>query len=189
MNCHKNCVHGTLIDLIYVSPLEKPRNVAQKWHYREHEFGGFAKPIAIPSTRTDLRQLAPPLSSSERKRAIDDYRQLRQTMSLIISCVHRKPKTESARCCDAITSNRGGANDQCPISQTRAVHRHNHSCEYCCYSCCPASHWILLYNTFEGVVTIFRRAVDLRDAVISKYRSFSFLFCQSSVLPRSSCVV
>ena len=80
-----------------VSRLEKPRNIAQKRRYREHEFGAFAEPIAIRSTRTDFQQfeLAPPLSitipcvclSGERKRAIDDYRHLLQTMSLIISCI------------------------------------------------------------------------------------------------------
>ena len=67
----------------------------KKQRYREHEFGGFAEPIVIRSTWTDLHQfeLALTLSitipsvclSSERIRATDDYRH--QTMSLIISCI------------------------------------------------------------------------------------------------------
>ena len=61
---------------------------------------------------------------------------------------------------DDITSNRGCGIDQCPISQTRAVHLQERSYEYCCYSRWPASHWILVHNTFEGMVTNYRRAVD-----------------------------
>ena len=38
----KNRVHRTLIDLKNMSRLEKPRNIAQKRRYREHEFGGLA---------------------------------------------------------------------------------------------------------------------------------------------------
>ena len=31
-----------MIDFKHMSRLEKPRNIAQKRRYREHEFGGFA---------------------------------------------------------------------------------------------------------------------------------------------------
>ena len=121
----------------------------------------------------DGGELAPPPLSityrSERKRAIYDFRHFLQTMSLMISCIvfalvitinisctaSRRQKAP-----DVITSNRGGGIDQCPISQTRAVHRHKRSYKYCCYSCCLASHWILVPNTFEGVVMNYRRAVD-----------------------------
>ena len=56
LNCCKNCIHRTLIDFKNISRLEKPRNIAQKQAYREHEIGEFAEPIAIRSTWTDLQQ-------------------------------------------------------------------------------------------------------------------------------------
>ena len=138
------------------------------------------------STRTDLRQfeLVQPLSitipsvclSSARKRkghsrfntdisSNHDFNNIMYCICLDYHnnhFVHRKPWTDSPRFCDNKTSNRGGGIDQCPISQTRAVHRHKRSYVFCCYSRCPASHWILVHNTFEGVVTNY-------GAVISKY--------------------
>ena len=76
-----------------IDRFEKPIG-SRKNRYSEHKFGGFAEPLTIRFTRNDLLQfeLAPPLSitipsvclSRERKRAIDDYRHLLQTMSLII---------------------------------------------------------------------------------------------------------
>ena len=63
LNCRKNCVHRTLIDLKNMSRLEKPRNIAQKRCYREHEFGGFTavrRANRDRSTRTDLQQCQSP---------------------------------------------------------------------------------------------------------------------------------
>ena len=153
------------------------RNIAQKRRYREHEFGGFA---AVPRANRDPiyadRFAAPPLSITIPSTCLSKQRARKQGLSTITGIffksycisldyhdkhfVHRKPWTESARFCEAITSNRGGGIDQCPISQTRDIHRHKRSYEYCCYSCCPTSHWILVHNPFEGVVTNYRRAVD-----------------------------
>ena len=179
MNCRKNGAHRTLIDFKHMSRLEKPRNIAQKRRYREHEFRGFAavrraNRDPIYTDRFAAVWAAPPLSITipsaclSKQRERKGYRRLPASSSnrifaliitINISCTGSR--RQKARFFAMPLSRIGGGGiDQCPLSQTRAIHRHKRSYEYCCYSCCPTSHWILVHNTFEGVVTNYRRAVD-----------------------------
>ena len=162
-NCRKNCAHGTRADRFEkrCRVREPPRHLAPP--PVNHHSWCLSKQRASakgPSTITDIFLESP----------------LPQTMSLIISCIIFAliitidiscigSRRRIALCFrDDITSNRGCGIDQCPISQTqvetRAVHLQERSYEYFCYSRWPASHWILVHNTFEGVVTNYRRAVD-----------------------------
>ncbi len=118
----------------------------------------------------------PPLSityRSERKRAIYDFRHFLQTMSLMISCIVfaliitiniscTASRRQKARVF-AMPLPRIGVVEltnapypkHVPFTGTSALTNIAVT-----QDCCLASHWILVHNTFEGVVTNYRRAVD-----------------------------
>ena len=109
---------------------------------------------------------------SERKRAIDDYRHLLQTMSLIIpfilfaviitvhiSCTGSRRRIDRVFAVTLESLPRIGV-----VELTNAPYPKH--VPFACRSALtnivvtPASHWILEHNTFEGGVTNYWRAID-----------------------------